>query len=66
MAAMGKLSYPFIKREITRLCDAISELAESVDLQLALERAGLPANRWASLQQQRQHIVRQCKKAQRW
>ncbi|MCL7931588.1 type II toxin-antitoxin system HipA family toxin [Halomonas llamarensis] len=66
MASMCKLSYPFIKREITRMCNAMIEHAESTDFQLALESAGLPAKRWASLQQQRQHIVKQCRKAQRW
>jgi serine/threonine-protein kinase HipA len=62
----SQLSYPFIKREIKRLRELLLRFADSKEMQQALKDAGLPDNAWLRLQQQRHHIVKQCKKAALW
>ncbi|MCG7598301.1 type II toxin-antitoxin system HipA family toxin [Halomonas sp. McH1-25] len=59
-------SYPFVKRQIAELAAKLLALGDSERLRDALLRAGLPENGWLRLQQQRQHIQRQCRRAQRW
>ncbi|WP_218026876.1 HipA domain-containing protein, partial [Vreelandella aquamarina] len=66
LAEQSQLSYPFIKREIKRLRELLLRFADSKEMQQALKDAGLPDNAWLRLQQQRHHIVKQCKKAALW
>lgn len=61
-----RLSYPFVKREIAAMANTLSELAEGQALREALRSAGLREKDWPRLQQQRQHIQRQCRRAERW
>ncbi|WP_075878609.1 type II toxin-antitoxin system HipA family toxin [Vreelandella massiliensis] len=61
-----QLSYPFIKREIEHMRMRLSEHVDSTDIQHAVAEAGLPKNAWPRLQQQRHHIVKQCKKSAQW
>ncbi|MFC3293524.1 hypothetical protein [Modicisalibacter luteus] len=56
-----RLSYPFVKRQIAV---KLQELGDSERLRDALVQAGLPEKGWVRLQ--RQHIQRQCRRAQRW
>ncbi|HET8790152.1 MAG TPA: type II toxin-antitoxin system HipA family toxin [Modicisalibacter sp.] len=65
-AAECGFSYPFVKRQIAQLATKLSELMDSQRLQDALANAGLREQGWRRLQQQRQHIDRQCRKAARW
>ncbi len=60
------MMYPFIKREIERLRQSLLAYSDSDELKSRLLAAGLPEKGWIRLQQQRQHIVKQCRKAERW
>ncbi|MGC3874670.1 type II toxin-antitoxin system HipA family toxin [Halomonas sp. GXIMD04776] len=59
-------SYPFVKRQITEMVGALAALVDSQALQERLHGAGLKEQHWSRLQQQRQHIRRQCRRAERW
>lgn len=61
-----RFSYPFVRREIQALATKLQGLLESQELLHALTEAGLTERGWRRLQQQRQHIQAQCRKAQRW
>lgn len=61
-----RFSYPFVKRQIQEMSATLADLADSSVLQQALLQAGLRDNGWARLQQQRQHIQKQCRRAERW
>ncbi|WNL37671.1 HipA domain-containing protein [Halomonas sp. PAMB 3232] len=66
LAAQSRMSYPFIKREIERLRQRLLACSNSNELKSRLLTAGLPEKAWMRLQQQRQHIAKQCRKAERW
>lgn len=66
LASECRFSYPFVKRQIENLATKLQALAESDALRDALLRAGLHEKGWVRLQQQRQHILRQCRRAERW
>ncbi|MBD3896504.1 type II toxin-antitoxin system HipA family toxin [Halomonas sp. ML-15] len=59
-------SYPFVKRQIQEMASILAELVDSAPLQQALQQAGLSEHGWVRLQQQRQHIRKQCRRAARW
>jgi len=61
-----RFSYPFVKRQIQDMAVTLAALADSSTLQEALQQAGLKGNGWVRLQQQRQHIHKQCRRAERW
>ncbi|MFW3616479.1 hypothetical protein [Billgrantia antri] len=61
-----RFSYPFVRREIQALAATLQDLLASQQLQQALADAGLSERGWRRLQQQRQHIHTQCRKAQAW
>lgn len=65
-AKEGRFSYPFVRREILALANKLEQLLNSQELSQALSEAGLSERGWHRLQQQRQHIHTQCRKAQRW
>ena len=66
LATQSQISYPFIKREIERLKALLLRFVDSTEMQQALIEAGLSEGAWPRLQQQRHHIVKQCKKAAHW
>ncbi|WP_165789491.1 HipA N-terminal domain-containing protein [Billgrantia endophytica] len=57
---------PFVKRQIQDMAATLADLADAPSLQQALQHAGLKDNGWVRLQQQRQHIHKQCRRAERW
>ncbi|MCE8018942.1 type II toxin-antitoxin system HipA family toxin [Halomonas sp. MCCC 1A11036] len=61
-----RFSYPFVRREIQALAARVQELLDSDELPQALTAAGLSERGWRRLQQQRQHIQTQCRKAKSW
>lgn len=61
-----RFSYPFVRREILALANKLDQLLNSQELPRALSEVGLSDQGWHRLQQQRQHIHTQCRKAQRW
>lgn len=65
-AKESRFSYPFVRREILALANKLDQLLNSQELSRALSEAGLSEQGWHRLQQQRQHIHTQCRKAQRW
>ncbi|WP_147273068.1 type II toxin-antitoxin system HipA family toxin [Billgrantia montanilacus] len=65
-AKESRFSYPFVRREIRILAARLEELLNADELREALHSAGLDEHGWIRLQQQRQHILTQCYKAQRW
>ncbi|WP_043531872.1 type II toxin-antitoxin system HipA family toxin [Litchfieldella xinjiangensis] len=61
-----RFSYPYVKRQIKYIAGTLAEAARSSTLKAALQEAGLSDKGWGRLQQQRQHIQRQCRRAERW
>lgn len=61
-----RFSYPFVKRQIQDMAATLVDLADAPSMQQALQCVGLRDNGWVRLQQQRQHIHKQCRRAERW
>ncbi|MFC3285548.1 type II toxin-antitoxin system HipA family toxin [Litchfieldella rifensis] len=61
-----RFSYPFVKRQIQEMAATLAELGDSFSLREVLQQAGLRDNGWVRLQQQRRHIHKQCRRAERW
>lgn len=61
-----KYGYPLVKREIGSLAQRLETLLVSDDLPNALMEAGMSEHGWRRLQQQRHHIVKQCRRAAAW
>ena len=61
-----RFSYPFVKSQIQGMIATLTDLADSSTLQQQLQQAGLEDKGWTRLQQQRQHIQKQCRRAERW
>ena len=61
-----RFSYPFVKRQIQQMVTTLADLSDSVILKEQLQQAGLEGKGWTRLQQQRQHIQKQCRRAERW
>ncbi|EPC04167.1 hypothetical protein L861_02320 [Litchfieldella anticariensis FP35 = DSM 16096] len=61
-----RFSYPFVKRQILEMASLLADLADSAQMQDALQEAGMTDGNWVRLQHQRRHIHKQCRKAERW
>lgn len=61
-----RFSYPYVRRQILEIASRLEETSDSEALRNDLAQAGLPDRGWVRLQQQRQHIQRQCRRAERW
>lgn len=61
-----RYGYALVRREIMRLATCLEELLASDDLPNALLESGMSEQGWYRLQQQRHHIVKQCRRAGAW
>jgi serine/threonine-protein kinase HipA len=66
LARECRVGYPLVKREIRALTQLLEELLASDGLPQALLAAGMHEHGWRRLQQQRHHIVKQCRRAAAW
>ncbi|WP_280545745.1 MULTISPECIES: HipA domain-containing protein [unclassified Halomonas] len=61
-----RFSYALVRREIRALAQRVEALLASDDLPRTLMEAGMNERGWRRLQQQRHHIVKQCRRSETW